>query len=449
MAQVDTNIHSSESLSRRVLRLAWKRAGMLSSIASSLAVFGLLALHAILLSRLLGRTGRGEYGVAMFYTQTMLYIGLAGTSYSIARRALNASTNLAALQRSAVRVGLITGLASMLIVMLLSFVALPSDKSHLVPLCLVCSMMIPLEHIRLTAIAVDHGRGNFTRYNLSRVFAAAVFPVIVIVLYFNQNASLQLIAWLTVLVPLVGYAFFYTLSDNKQLVGPIAPSPRTLIHEGRSDGLAVLAGDLFDRLGNILLFWLVAVDDYALYVTALPAASLLLVGPHTFALYSFRSATDGGHTQRRLAGSGLLVLGFQLLSLVVMSLILEPLLLFLFGEEFSGIAPVARILLFAMAANGCALVGDGYLRGLGRGTWGVWTRIVAAVVMLVCAFMLPDGPQLHRIAGAMGIGYAVNASLTAILCVFCTTKPPNASPSSEEQLTGSRDCDPAQELTSD
>lgn len=434
MAQVETDIRSSEPLARRLLQMAWKRAGMLSSIASSLAVFGLLALHAILLSRLLGRTGRGEYGVAMFYTQTMLYIGLAGTSYSIARRAMDASTNLAALQRSAVRVGAITGLVSMLIVMMLTVVALPGDKSHLVPLCLVCSLMIPLEHIRLTAIAVDHGRGNFTRYNLSRVFAAAVFPAIVIVLYFNQNDSLELIAWLTVLVPLVGYAFFYALSDNKKLIGPTAPKPRTLIREGKNDGLAVLAGDLFDRLGNILLFWLVVVDDYALYVTALPAASLLLVGPHTFALYSFRSATDGGHTQRRLTGYALLVLGFQVFSLIVMFLILDPLLLFLFGEEFSGIAPVARILLFAMAANGCALVGDGYLRGLGRGTWGVWTRIIAAVVMLICSFMLPDGPQLQRIAGAMGIGYAVNASLTAILCIFCTSRAAEVSESGEVEL---------------
>ncbi len=391
---------------------------MVSSVGSSLAVFGLQALHAILLARLLGPTGRGEYGTAMFYTQTMLYIGLAGSSYSIARRAMQPEVDSEALQRSAARVGLVTGTASMLIAICLSYVGVPDDKSHLIPLCVICTLMLPIEHLRLTAIAVDHGRGKFTRYNLSRVFAAAVFPAIVIVLYWRQLDSLPLIAWLTVLVPTIGYAFYYALSDNKRLWGPASPSPGKLIREGAGDGAAVLASDLFDRLGNVLLLWLVAVDQYGLYVTAVPAATLLLVGPHTFALYSFRSGSgDTALGTAAILKYMLMVVGFQLLALICMLLILEPLLLFLFGAAFEGIFPVARILLFAMAANGCALVGEGYLRGCGKGSQGVWTRGVAAVVMLLSVVLLPDGPQLHRIAIAMGIGYGVNAVLTGWLCV--------------------------------
>ncbi|GAB5404880.1 MAG: membrane protein [Aureliella sp.] len=394
-----------------------ERGGMISSVGSSLAVFGLQAFHAILLARLLGPTGRGEYATAMFYTQTMLYIGLAGSSYSIARRAMQPGTDSPSLQRSAARVGIATGTISMLIAIGLSLVGVPSDKSHLIPLCIVCTLMLPIEHLRLTALAVDHGRGKFTRYNLSRVFAAAVFPAIVIVLYWRQIDSLTLIAWLTVLVPLVGYVFYFALSDNKQLLGRASPAPSRLIREGAGDGAAVLASDLFDRLGNVLLLWLVAVHEYGLYVTAVPAATLLLVGPHTFALYSFRSGSSETPLSRSaLAKYALLVVGFQLLALGSMLVVLEPLLLFLFGEEFKGIFPVARILLFAMTANGCALVGDGYLRGCGKGSHGVWTRAVAAVAMLLSLSMLPDGSQLHRVAIAMSIGYAVNALLTGWLC---------------------------------
>lgn len=397
------------------------RVGVFSSVGSSFAVFGLQALHAILLARLLGPTGRGEYGTAMFYTQTMLYIGLAGTLYSIARRAAQPRSDYAPLQRSALRVGLLTGAISMAIAVALSFVAVPADKRHILPLCMICALMLPIEHMRLTSLAVDHGRGKFLRYNVARVSAAAIFPAIVLVLYFSGIKSLSLIASITVLVPLAGYAIYYWLSDTKQLSGSSEPPPLQLIREGRSDGVAVLAGDLFDRLGNFLLLWMVTMQDYGFYVTALPAASLLLVGPHTIALYAFRAAhAERGMTTQQLCRYAAAVVLAQGLALAAMLLILSPLLLFVFGSAFIGIAPVAKILLFAMAANGCVLVGDGYLRGRGKASYGVWTRLAAALCMLISVALLPESEALPRVAQAMAIGYAVNALLTFGMCVVDT-----------------------------
>ncbi|HBE69360.1 MAG TPA: hypothetical protein DDW52_14535 [Planctomycetaceae bacterium] len=431
---------AEQSVAVRVFALVMARVGMIGSIGSSFAVFGLQALHSILLARLLGPVGRGEYGTAMLFTQTMLFVGLAGTLYSIARRAMESSEagsdeNIP-LRRAAVRVGAITGLSSMAVAMCLSYAAVPSDKRHVLILCFVCSMMLPLEHMRLTLLAVDHGKGDFRRYNIARVFAAAVFPVIVLFLFLNQWDSLPLIAGLTVLVPVIGLVQYAAMTGYWNPFGPASPTSARLIREGAGDGLAVLAGDMFDRLGHILLLWMVSMKDYGFYITALPAASLLLVGPHTFALYSFRSGSAGeGLTRRQVAGRMVVILVFQTAALAALWFVIEPLLDLLFQDEFDGIVPVAKVLLFAMAAHGCGLVGDGFLRGCGKGSYGVLTRIVAAVVMLVSAFSLPIGESLIRISMAMAIGYAAGALLTAFLCLRFAVEsgtPNQEMPSSDE-----------------
>ncbi len=392
--------------------------GMGSSVGSSFAVFGLQACHAILLARLLGPIGRGEYATAMFYTQTMLYTGLLGTLYSIARAAAVERDNYQLLQRTALRCGLLTGVLSLVAAIAMSVIGVPSDKTHVLPWCCLCACMLPLEHMRLASQAVDHGRGAFNRYNISRVFAAAVFPAFVLLLTLGSIRSLGLVATLTVSSSAVALGFFFLISDNRDWFGPRKPPVFSLIKDGRSDAVAVFAGDLFDRLGNFLLLWMVSLEDYGFYVTAVPAATMLLVAPHTFALYSFRSAKElstGGVT--RLIQLACAALGFQAICLAMLLAILQPLLGFLFGEEFQGILGLAQVLTVAMAANGCALVGDGFLRGINRASYGVWTRIVAAAVMLLCSFALPVETMLLRIAYAMTAGYVVNAVLTMLACI--------------------------------
>jgi O-antigen/teichoic acid export membrane protein len=274
--------------------------------------------------------------------------------------------------------------------------------------------MLPAEHVRLTALAVDHGRGTFNRYNLARLTGAAIFPCLLIPLYLLEISNLWLIAAITVIVPIVGYAFYWKTSDTRSLRGSAVPAPLQLIREGRADGLAVLSGDLFDRLGLLLILWMVSLEDQGHYLTAVPAASMLLVAPHAFALFSFKLAAD--HQQPLRVSNGLrlgaLVIAVQALSWLALSYVLQPLLLLLYGEPFRAALPVTGILLSAMAINGCGIVGDGYLRGRGRASVGVWTRIAGALVMLVAVWYYHAWPPLLRVAMATTVGTAAIALIT-------------------------------------
>lgn len=393
--------------------VAFLQSRMVSTVGSNFLVFGLQAIHAILLARLLGPQGRGEYGTAMFYAQLLIYVGLMGTLFSIARMSENWKSDFAPLQRSAIRVGLITGICAMTLSMLLVLIAIPAAKKYLVPYCLICCMLLPWEHMRLTCLAVDHGRGTFRRYNLSNVVAAAIFPALVLGLYISHIDSLWVVSCLTVIVPLSGLAFYLLVSDNRKWFGELAVAPTRLIRDGAQDGLSVLATDLYDRLGVFLVLWLVTIEGLGNYLTAVPAAQLLVVAPNALALFAFKAAANHQRkiTVTQAVQSILFVLALQVTVVFLLSTILESLLLFIYGQRFIGTVPVAQVLLLAMAACGCAIVGDGYLRGRQRAILGVWTRVFGMLTMLMAAVLIDHPNPLLRVAWATACGHFVNAIL--------------------------------------
>ncbi|MFN3191070.1 MAG: lipopolysaccharide biosynthesis protein [Aureliella sp.] len=405
---------------RRIRCLLWRNSVPVT-VFVSLAVFGLQAIHSILLARLLGPTGRGEYGTAMFFAQTMTYIGLLGTHYSIARHAADESSanshSFRLIQRAAFRVGLVTGGISTLVAVMLSLVALPEDKSYLLPFCIICSLLLPAEHLRLTAQSVDHGRGKFNRYNLSRLFAATIFPCLVMFFFVAQWKSLQVIAWSTVAVSLVSYLFYWLISDAKGVFGDSDPPARRLIQEGLPDGGLVLANDAYDRFAVYIVIWTTSLLDQGLFLTALPISTLLLVAPNAFELFAFRAAVSK-EAPRNLQGfvaKSLLIIAVQAVVLGALQLFLEPIVLLLYGEPFRDAIPVTRLLIIAMAFAGLTIVGEGYLRGRKRVRAGIVTRVVATIVMFGLAFAIQVGSPIENIAMAVAGGHAFNAITVGIL----------------------------------
>lgn len=392
------------------------------TVAVSLVVFGLQAIHSILLSRLLGPTGRGEYGTAIFYAQTMIYIGLLGTHYSIARRATEQLEAPSLLQRSAFRSGLMTGLFAMAVTIVLSMIGLPESKRHILPLCFVCALLLPAEHLRLAAQAVDHGRGKFNRYNLSRLFAAAVFPVLVLGLYLADYNNLTTIAWFTVLVPVVGYIFYWLISDTKNVFGNSSPKATQLIRAGLPDGKLVFANDLFDRLAMLLVVWIVSMADQGLFLTALPIASLLLVAPNAFELFAFRAAvsSDDKLTTSKMLRSTFAIVGVQLAILLTLQLALEPLVRILLTDRFIDAVPVARVLICGMALSGLTIAGEGYLRGRKLTKVAIYCRVISIIVMLGSVFALLSWSPLMRVAYATVAGHGINALLVGAVCLSDT-----------------------------
>ncbi len=353
------------------------------TIGVSFLIVGLQLIQGILLARLLGPVGRGEYATAVFYPQLLLYVGLLGGIEVICRYALKPGMDLFQLRRSALRLSLITGTVTTVVALACSLLALPPDKQYLLPQALICSLGIIGQQMALLVTAVDRGADQFTRYNVLRMIAAGLFPVLLLgwALCFKldvmQASILSVIA-----ASLGGVLCLYGLPQP--LSGTGISGTRQLLAEGRPYAISMVAIDLFERLDLMMILWLTSLETQGFYAAMVPAAYPLTVAPNTLGVFLFNvGAREGqGLTYRQfnrfLIGIGL----FQAVSTVVFILLIGPVVTFVYEERYAPAVIFAQWLAPVAAVKGILQSLDAYVRGRGMPLAGIHIRWIATIVML-------------------------------------------------------------------
>ncbi|HUE15876.1 MAG TPA: oligosaccharide flippase family protein [Planctomycetaceae bacterium] len=378
------------SLASRIRTAAKKNSNVISTVATSFGVFLIFAVQGIFMARLLGPEKRAEYGTAVLYTQTFTYIGLLGTLLAIAGHAARNTEGLRNLRRSAIRLGAITGVGTALVVVVLSLIALPAAKAFLAPLCMICALMLPFDHIRLALLSVDHGAGAFPKYNRNLLVNAAVLPLLLCILWMAGIRSIGTVLAATLLIPLVALAYRFA-SEGFGIIGnKVEPPIRSLLVEGIPYAAAQTSHDLFNRLDAVLILWLASLTEQGYYTAAVSTAALMVVAPNALALFSFRASAAAGPppTLGRTVAAGIAVLTIQLVTLGAFLAVLEPLIILVFGPAFRGAVPYAKVLLPAHAISGLTYVAGGYLRGRRKPLVEVWSRVLGTAVMVTAALAL-------------------------------------------------------------
>lgn len=366
--------------------LAARYLPMIVTVATSMTVAALNAMQGVLLARLLGPAGRGEYGTAVFYTQTLTYIGLFGSVYVLARRAAQSRGQFGPLRNTALRYSLLTGLATAALVALVASLLLPAEKQFLLPLCVACAGLLPFEHLRLMLLAIDQGSARFARFNLGQFVNAATLPGLLVLAWLcSGGLSLTWIVGLTIVAPLAGVSLGAAARQPRLGWSPAAPSAAVLVREGRPYWLAVIAGDLFNRLDMFLVLWLATLSVQGNYAAAVPAAGLLCIAPNALALFAFNAGAKAGRNipLQRMLMLGAAIIAFQAASALALAWGLQPLMLLVYGNRFEAAVPLALALLPAHALYGCTQIAEGYLRGRNRNGMLVGSRVLAAIAMTI------------------------------------------------------------------
>ncbi len=131
--------------------------GIVTTIGVSVSVFGFFAVQGIILARMLEPTGRGEFAVANLYGQALMYVCLLGAPEIFARLAATSEAD-ASIRRAALQYSLLTGLITILICGVLSFITIKPEQSYLWPLSIVCAAAAAAQQVRIAIQAVDHGK---------------------------------------------------------------------------------------------------------------------------------------------------------------------------------------------------------------------------------------------------------------------------------------------------
>ncbi len=381
-----------------------------STLATSFLLVAITVVQAKLLADALGPAGRGEFAAAVSYTRLLTYIGLLGTNYVITRHVARSGLATASISRSAVRMGGLTGMCAMLVVIGLSLVAFPADKQPLAWLSIVCAMTLPLEHVRLNLNAVDQGSGRMGRFNAGRIVAAAALPILLVFAWLTTSISVRLAVVLLIPATLLGLVFRLVWSDDYHLWRAGSPPVRTLLREGRPYALSVVVTEVFNNLDVLLMLWLASFTQQGLYAAALPAVRLLCVAPEALAVFAF----NAGAKQTRPLGVGrLMVLAtgtllVQVLAAVAYWTVLGFLIILVYRQPFADAIVFANLLLPAMVFQGGTIIADGYMRGQGQSKVGVMARLVGALSMLVAAFVFyaPYHALAVPLAASVGSGIA-------------------------------------------
>lgn len=391
----------------RAPRAKWQ---FLYTVGVAFAIVALQMAQGILLARLLGPEGRGQYATAVLYVQMLLYIGLFGGLEVICRYAADDQVDKTRLRRAALWLGLATGVVTTLICMALSFLALPGEKRFLMPMALLCSLSIVGQHVMLIMTAVDRGSGNFGAYNARRVIAAAAFPALLLIAALLTQVDLLLACALFVVASIISMAAC-VVGLKQPLRGGTYSPVKSLVHESRPYAFSMFVTDLFERFDLLLVLWLVPLIEQGYYASMVPVVYPLTVIPNTLGLFLFnagasresRLTTKDVH--RILASS----IGVQSLMTIAFMVVIGPVVVFLYTEAFAPAVVFALWLAPVSAIKGILQGLDSYLKGRGRPLAPMRARIVSAIVMVVVTWLLFDR------YGAVAI--AMSALAGQVLCL--------------------------------
>ena len=364
-----------------------------TTVFFAFAVVGLQLGQGILLARLLGPQGRGEYATAVLYAQLLLYVGLMGGLEVVCRAAAAGreapGDRAEALRRSGLRLALVTGSITAVVAILCNVVALPPDKRFLIPLGAICAVGVVGQHVMLILTGIDRGLGRYAAYNARRVIAAAAFPILIAIAWALGHATLPVACFLFVVSSILG-----AIASVGRLPRPLGGETQTpvaeLLRQSRPYGLSMLITDLFERLDLLLVLWLTPLIVQGYYAAMVPVVYPLTVIPNTMGIFLFNVAADRtrrlgtGDVHRILGGS----LAIQIVSTVAFMLLVGPVVRFVYGQEFAPAIEFAMWLAPAAAIKGILQGLDSYVKGGGRPLTPLTCRVVATAVMLAMTAVL-------------------------------------------------------------
>lgn len=359
-------------------------------------------LQGILLARFLGPIGRGEFAAVILWPSMFAGIGILGTNMAIARYA-GKGDEVGKLVRTAILVGFITGILTALLCGILMPKLIPNNKHELLPAAYFFLLFIPLNHIGLNLMGVDHGRGDFIGLNISR---AIMYPIFFIGLIICWVFAEEKIFWVVgaLLVANAGVVLFRLLmkSNNIFSLSTSIIEVKSLFKTSLPFMLVSVISVFYAQIDKALLIWLSSPKEIGWYVAAFAAAGSVNMLSSALGIVQFSAASRATH------GKGFEHLASLLRRCAILSIIaggflfslLPQLIPLVYGASFNGAIPIAQILLPGMILAGLGEIVNQALCGQGKPLLGIFSRVFGLLVMSL------SGLWFYKIIGSQGIAFA-------------------------------------------
>jgi antigen flippase len=367
----------------------------------------------ILIARLLGPVGRGEYAAVVLWPSVFAAIGILGTNIALARAAAKTDQG-SAITRTAISFALITSaVTGVLCYFCLPYLLLGMER-HLLSLSKVFVPFVALNHLALNLLAIDQGTGNFRRFNLTRL---ALYPVYVAFLVVMLVRDIRQVKWaviglLSANLAVVLVRLLWAARDLIPWRGLHCSAE--MVRDSIRFGLVGAILPLYLQADKAVLLWLLGTKDLGLYMVALSASAAMGSVTSAAGIVSFTVATQAGQGQ----GFETLARTFRISALLwlvgggILAIAMPLLLPLVYGEEFAPAVNPARLLIIGSAFAGLADLLDQTLRGQGRAVISLEGRVAGLAVVVALGYIL------SREWGIIGMCLAFVAGRLVCLSVF-------------------------------
>ena len=362
-------------------------------------------LQGVLLARLLGPAGRGEFATVILWPNVFAGIGIFGVNMAIARFAGQGQAD-GRLVKTAIKAALVTGVLSSLACGLLLPVLLPEGKHNLLPAAYLFLLFIPLNHLALNLQGIDHGGGNFRWLNATR---ALLYPVFFVGIIFCWWFATDKVFWVGVvlLVANGSVVLLRLLNKIKSLwCAEQAVLSKDLLKESYPFVVASIIAILYMQMDKALLIWLLSPEEIGWYVAAFAAAGSVNVLNSAVGIVQFSAAAQAESRQHgfdALAGVLRRSVIVSLVGGVVLAMLLPWLLPLVYGAHFYPATFIGLLLLPGAILAGLGGIVNQALCGQGRPVAGVISKVLGLAIMGLL------GAKLAGVWGGRGIacGYVV------------------------------------------
>ncbi|ASF45696.1 lipopolysaccharide biosynthesis protein [Methylovulum psychrotolerans] len=365
-------------------------------------------LQGIILARMLGADGRGEYAAIILWPNLFAGIGILGINMAIARRAgqIGSSDNLVGI---ALLATFLTASATSVIAFFSLPYVLSESVKHLLPIAYVFLWFIPLNHLGMNLQAIDHGRGHFGLYNVTR---GLIYPVFLLGLG---------VCWFWVENKLYGVIIAQLLSNAVCVFLRLATKIRGLLYILKGEFAKIICESmpffkanilelLTQQFDKVLLIYLLPTTEIGFYMVALSSASVINSLCQSLGIVAFTNAakrkTRTGFpviiTVLRRAGI------FSMLGAAALGVCLPWLVPLIYGIAFVPAINITLILLPGIILSGLSEITNQDLRGQGQPMAGMFARIVGLLAFAIAALFLAQTYGAQGIAISYVIGVTIN-----------------------------------------
>jgi len=382
---------------------------------------GLGFVSGIFLARWLGPTGRGQLAAAMLWPGVIGIVISLGLQHAFVYAVGVGWAKPDRLQRLGLKFTLLVAVPAMVIYWWACpwILGKQFPNEHWIPG--IFALYIPLAVYAGFLLPIYQGSGDFTRWNIARVFRSSGWTLAVVIFAF--------LAWLTVLSLLVIQLLIlvilcvYLYSRLGYLEGcnkGEGKKPLRLIFKyGFAIYLSGLAYTVNQQLDQLLLSIWVTPSDLGQYAAAVTLAGAILVIPTAMGPIGFSKvarASDDPSEQRRHVRIAFAWTAALLVPAGLSVAILAPWVTrILYGDAYGHTAELLRVLAPAAVSLGMGIMLADVLRGMGKPMYATYGAIAGAVITIVGLAL-----TLQRFGtwGAAWISFTAYTAMMLIQCYF-------------------------------